>query len=123
MDTSDNGERQEVNPEELTQYLSLIQQQMRLFEGRLNAQEQMIAQLSIAFSEVWAGMEASLEMALNDKPEAEKKLFYESVNRFRSEIWKAMNEQVKGMAGHATGTSGAVEDMVSEGDETSATSE
>lgn len=65
---------------------------LREFETRLNAQEHMLAELTMGLSTMWATVEQAIATVLEGKSPEEQQLFRDGINKYRTALFEAMNE-------------------------------
>lgn len=90
---------------------------MKLFEKRLDAQEEMIANLMMAYQELWSGLEAVVAVTLEGKDEDEQARFGQKMGEYRAHLLKAAQEKAREMATRDAEAPPSVEPMDGE-DET-----
>lgn len=91
-------------------------QQMQLFERRLDAQEELIANMMLAYSEVTSTVEALILEVLAPRSEEEKEEFRKEAKKRHFELLKAMQEVTRGMERSGPDIGSAVEGVVGEDD-------
>lgn len=65
---------------------------LELFETRLNEQEAIIANLLVAYMEMWASVEMVLGVTLESRSAEEQEKFTEQFNNLRSQMLQSLKE-------------------------------
>lgn len=91
-------------------------EQMQLFERRLDAQEELIANMMLAYSEVTSTLEALILEVLAPRTDEEKEEFRKEAKKRHIELLKAMQEVTRGMERSGPDIGSAVEGVVGEDD-------
>jgi uncharacterized coiled-coil protein SlyX len=73
-----------------------IEARVKLLEDKSEAQEQIIAQLTMAYAEVWMVVQSLLEQVLFERSEEEKTEFWKNLDDVRSKLVVELNKASAG---------------------------
>jgi len=100
----------------LEEVAEVTARQMMLFERRLDAQEELIANMMLAYSELTSTLEALILEVMAPRSEEEKEKFRRESKRHHVELLKAMQEVSRGLERTGPDLGPALEDLVGEDD-------
>lgn len=96
--------------------LSRTFEQMQLFEKRLDAQEELIANMMLAYSEMASGIEAVITGIMAPRSEEEKREFQAELKKRHLQLLNAMQEVTRGMERSGPDIGSALENLAGEDD-------